>query len=530
MMNSKKTRNVIIILFAVYLIIGLFCFNDYGCGPDEGMERQTSLVNYRYMIEKLNIPISEANKTWLAYLPELKEYRDRYYGTALHFPLVLIEAAVHFTLEPSQFYGMRHLYTFLNYYIAMICFYRLLSGRFGQKTGIFGTLMMILTPRFFAESYYNNKDILFTAWYIFGICVSLRWIRNKTIPNALLCGSVIALACNTRFNAIAFIPLLIAVFVYDLIFRKERSAKAILSLVILLLTCAAVFYLATPNFWEEPLKVFRETMEFNRRHPNHTADGNLFFGRTVDAAKTWYFVPVWIFLTTPLCNLIFSVCGVFTFCFVTIKKKIVPAFQDRNAMTDLFCFCIGFLPIAAIIKMHVFIYNSWRHCYFCYPVIIYFAAYGLHTLTAASRKREISFAAAVMVGISLIYNCGWILLNHPHEYAYFNPSVRKYSNLFSGDYWGICSRELVEAVSKDAPEQMVKVNHLYSPSGSINRGLLDKEVRQYFEMTYDEDKSVDYYIIVRDDKPSTDIGLKSYKELTAIIVDGDKIGAVYKRK
>ena len=79
-----------ILFLMLYAAAGLFLFDDYGCGPDEGMERQTSLVNLKYVIRKFHLPISEENRTWMEYLPELHEYRDRYYGTALHFPLVLI--------------------------------------------------------------------------------------------------------------------------------------------------------------------------------------------------------------------------------------------------------------------------------------------------------------------------------------------------------------------------------------------------------------------------------------------------------
>ena len=110
------------LFFALYAVIGLFLFNDYGCGPDEGMERQTSLVNFRYVIETLQIPVPESTTTWLAYLPDLHEYRDRYYGIALHFPLVVIESLFNFQMQPIEFYSLRHFYTFLNYCIAMICF------------------------------------------------------------------------------------------------------------------------------------------------------------------------------------------------------------------------------------------------------------------------------------------------------------------------------------------------------------------------------------------------------------------------
>lgn len=72
------SAHFVLLFFIFYAVTGLLLFDDYGSGPDEGIERQTSLVNYRYAIEKLNLPISNAVETWLAYLPPLKEYRDRY--------------------------------------------------------------------------------------------------------------------------------------------------------------------------------------------------------------------------------------------------------------------------------------------------------------------------------------------------------------------------------------------------------------------------------------------------------------------
>ena len=212
--KEKWYSRAALFLFVIYATVGLFLYDDYGCGPDEGMERQTSLVNYRYIVHKLNIPIDDANETWLAYLPELHEYRDRYYGTALHFPLVLIESLYHFQLEPAQFYGMRHFYTFFWYFIGVLCFYRLLSGRFGSKKyGLIGALMMILTPRFFAESFYNNKDVIFMALYVICTFTMARWFQKRNYLWSVLLALTMALTINTRFNGIIFIVIFLFVFI-----------------------------------------------------------------------------------------------------------------------------------------------------------------------------------------------------------------------------------------------------------------------------------------------------------------------------
>ena len=45
--NERIYTLTAIILMIIYAVTGVFCYDDYGCGPDEGMERQTSLVNYK---------------------------------------------------------------------------------------------------------------------------------------------------------------------------------------------------------------------------------------------------------------------------------------------------------------------------------------------------------------------------------------------------------------------------------------------------------------------------------------------------
>ena len=524
--NEKSYKMIVIIFLIIYAITGLLLFDDYGCGPDEGMERQTSLVNLKYAVHKLHLPISEANETWLAYLPELHEYRDRYYGTALHFPLVLIESAYHFTLEPFQFYGMRHLYTFINFYIGVICLYKLLSERFGSRIyGLTGMMMMVLTPRFFAESFYNNKDLIFTAWYI--ICCYLidRWIKKRSTGSSILLAFALAITINTRFNGIIFFPVLIFLFAYDCI--KYKRTDGMKQFLLVLFLSVLFFYLITPNFWENPVQTFIETLQFNMHHPNHGSEGNLFKGVLVDAARTLTYIPVWIAITVPTIYLIFSLAGTMWFSGETILNILRKKIRNFES-ADLMMFISGITAAAFIIITHVTIYNGWRHCYFSYPCFLYFAVYFVCRINS-KKNLILRGICGTAIMLSFIYNGIWIARNHPFEYVYFAPYIRKSANQFSGDYWSISSRALLEYITTNDPDQNIKINHSYSQAGSINRGLLPKEVRDKLELTYDETPDVDYYIICRDDIPDVNIGPAGYEKVFSIIVDRDEIGAVYKK-
>ena len=515
-----------ILFLMLYAAAGLFLFDDYGCGPDEGMERQTSLVNLKYVIRKFHLPISEENRTWMEYLPELHEYRDRYYGTALHFPLVLIESAFHFTLEPSQFYGMRHFYTFINFYFGVICLYKLLSDRFNSRLfGLIGMFMMVLTPRFFAESFYNNKDVIFTAWYI--ICCFLidQWLKKRSIGMSVLLAFALALTINTRFNGIIFIPVFICLCGFDWI--RQRNTRGWKQFFLVLFLLLLFFYLITPNFWEDPVTTFVETLQFNMHHPNHGSEGNLFKGIPVDAAKTLTYIPVWIAITVPAVYLFFSLSGVLWFFLNTAANVFRFRFNDLE-LSDLCMFICSHMAAAFIIFAHVTIYNGWRHCYFAYPGLVYFAVYFTYKISE-SKLRVVKYCCGALFGVSVVYNGIWIAANHPFEYVYFSPFIRNSANQFSGDYWSISSRALLEFITETDPERMLTVNHAHSQAGSINRGLLPERIRDLLILTYDETPDVDYYIVCRDDIPDVNVVPEGYEKVYSVVVDKDEIGAVFKK-
>lgn len=83
------------ILFISTCIIALTTYKQYGISWDEGRQRQTGLVNYRYVV----------------YGDQgLLNYSDRDYGVAFELPLILIEMAL--GLEHSRdIFLARHLLT-----------------------------------------------------------------------------------------------------------------------------------------------------------------------------------------------------------------------------------------------------------------------------------------------------------------------------------------------------------------------------------------------------------------------------------
>jgi hypothetical protein len=264
------------------------------------------------------------------------------------------------------------------------------------------------------------------------------------------------------------------------------------------------------------------------RHPNHGSEGNLFKGILVDAARTPTYIPTWILITTPMIYLIYMLLGSGKYLFDLIRQLMKKDFITMD-LTDMLMFISGFGAVFFIIFTHVTIYNGWRHCYFAYPCFVYFAVYFLHYL-AKKTLSKICYLCCTLLVISLGYNAFWIADNHPFEFVYFSPVFRNTANFYSGDYWSISSRALLEQIIETDPGRILVINHKYSQAGSINRGLFPEEKRSLIELTYDETENVDYYIVCRDDIMSVDIDLDGYKKDFSITVDKDEIGAVFRKK
>ena len=97
-------------------------------------------------------------------IQSLNSYVDKDYGVAFELPLVFIEKI--FNLEDDQsIYLARHYAVSLSFFIASIYFFLTLNKFFSKEISIIGTLIFIIHPRIFAQSFYNSKDVGFLFYF-----------------------------------------------------------------------------------------------------------------------------------------------------------------------------------------------------------------------------------------------------------------------------------------------------------------------------------------------------------------------------
>ena len=84
LLGFMKTNGAVILFFAVFLLYGLLTVKDYGISTDELIERESSLITYRYMVSSVADVVTETVN--FPELTPLLEYKDRYYGMAVQIP------------------------------------------------------------------------------------------------------------------------------------------------------------------------------------------------------------------------------------------------------------------------------------------------------------------------------------------------------------------------------------------------------------------------------------------------------------
>ena len=160
-----------LVFFLALFIIGLAVYKDYGSFWDQGNERYSGIVNVNAIVREIAPGISqkiEARKGVV--IQSLSGYMDRYYGEILQLPMAGWEVLKGLNQEKRHMWQTRHLMLFSFVFLALIFLFFLLKRRWAIRVyGILGTFLLWISPRFFAESFYNIKDVGFLAAFIIGL-------------------------------------------------------------------------------------------------------------------------------------------------------------------------------------------------------------------------------------------------------------------------------------------------------------------------------------------------------------------------
>ncbi|HAK77335.1 MAG TPA: hypothetical protein DCR35_05220 [Runella sp.] len=527
----KITNWRVIAFFSAYLLLGLAIYKNYGISFDEPINRANGIVSIQYVGETLGLLAPSTD------IPKLHDYYDKDYGVVFDVPLVIGEKALGYNSDDKsqQLYHYRHLMTFLVFFLSTLFFYATAASIFTNKwLPWLGTLFLILSPRIFAESFYNSKDIVCLSAFIISTYFLLQFLKTYAWPPLLMFSICSAIAINIRLTGIIIPAIALGWGAIDLFRLRKQTTPIALKLGAYVVLTAAFTVLFWPYLWKAPLANFQ--FAFANMSKFRANMDVLFLGQRIPATSLpWYYILQYVILTTPVLYLLLWVGGTLNVVKNTAKQLTAPWENFEPWRTQLTFFVISTAPFALVILLKSTLYDGWRQLYFTYGAFLMIALYGLDWVFEYAKQHPLALKTAQAVVLAQLIVMGvWMGLNHPFQQTYFNMlTPTPVAKNFEIDYWGLSYKQGLEWIVQHDKRPHIKVVANLTP-GVYNRMLLDKSERARVECTYlkpsvrdtlkREALECDYFITEfryrSDASPYT-------KELYSIKVDGNTILAVY---
>ncbi len=473
-----------ILLLCLSIIIGLFCYKDYGISWDEPEQRAMGVVSYNYIFH---------------HDPALKTSVDRDHGVGFELVLTALEKKLNLT-DNRGIYLMRHLATHLFFLISVFFGYLLMQRLFkNQLLSCLGFLLIAFNPRLYAHSFFNTKDIPFLSVFI--ICLFFFHVafgKNKAWWYALL-GLACGYATSIRILGVLLIFLIGLFFVVD-IFNALRAKGNVFRIIrnsFIFLAAACISLVAMwPVLWESPLHNFVT----NFRSLSHFPwDGLVLFNGKLEHARSlpWYYLPEWFSITTPLLWLVAGLAGIgfVIFGFIKSPSEYLNDLNSRSNLLYLLCF---FMPLVSVVVLHSVVYDDWRHVYFIYPPFVLLALGAINKFASGKSK----LILPVLCIVQLVFTGIFMVRNHPYQQVYFNQLVsQKKDNIrqhFEQDYWGSAFKQGMEYILSHDTSPAIKLDWRIRPV-KTNIRLFKEADRNRIQFVED---SADYFITTFRSHPS----------------------------
>ena len=440
--------------FSYGLLLGLLSLNlsqfrSYGITTDEPYMRFLGAQAAKYVVSLVNVNLlnSFSNIPLFDKIPDYLSSPDVDHGVIFEFPLLLLESLLRISDHPQLVWQMRHFITFLYCSFAILVVFRFMCRKY-QSIGIaiLGALMLVLSPRTFADSFYNVKDAVFMSAYIIATVRCIYLLERPSKVNAVISGIACAFAIAIRPAAIIVpccISLLIAL---QILFLKGDRYK--IPMVVFLSVTVLSSYVMWPYLWTNPFPRFLGAL-FSLSNYSWTGlvltNGKYLLSTNLP----WYYIPVWISVTVPLAYLIIILCGLFYSLLTLIRNFRNPNLLSKiESLADGFLFMTVIFPLGLAIFANSTLYDGWRHLYFVYPAMIVLGISFLVDLM--NRKARIPYlrpALVLCIVSSLSFNAFWMFQNRPLQNVYFNALAgRDVREKWEMDYWGAANYQALRKI------------------------------------------------------------------------------------
>lgn len=541
--NGQIKKFIVALLFLAYFFVGLAIYDDYGVSTDENTERVTATYALLYSVYKIADFIkadSISEKIKEKFDPQIYvNYKYNIYGNNFQMPLLILEVAF-FGINKSpnkEIFEFRHLITFLFFYLSVVIFYFLIKNIYENRSvALITTIILIMTPRFFAESFYNPKDIVFFSACIIGMYFYVKFLKEKSLKNGVLLGIFTAYAAGFRIFGIQFIMMAIFILLIDFIIKKRiknNEVKSLIAAIIVFIILIIIFY---PASWHSPISFFKMLFAKVTAYPHHSV--TLFMGEWVHSDNApWYYIPVWMLITIPILYIVLFLHGL---CSASIKliKFIELREFSFNYQVILSAFIMFFVPILGIMINKTSVFNGWRHVSFLYLPFLIIVAYSLNIIINFAKRTGKSLMVISIITVYFIFIGIWMVINHPYQFAFFNALPRNIEANYQKDYWAVSMVDGMKYILKTDNSQKIIIKRS-NGTAKHSRNKLPKYMKNRIEVMPDDSKTpdeFDYFFYNGDDFETKDYAEKhNLKEIYNIAVYNSiytqkyKIMKIYKK-
>jgi hypothetical protein len=467
------TKSLSLSLFFVsYLLLGIFTYQDYGISIDEPAERTTGAVTLHHLDERYGTRLLKNSQNFEVFRQiKFEQYPDRIYGVLFTAPAVYLEGLFNIGAngDTGEIYRFRHLLNFIVVYFGAIAVYLLAARRFDDwRWGLLCSLALILSPRFFAESFYNSKDLVLMAFFAIAMNGAIAFILSPNKKIAILAGSTAAICIDIRIAGIMLPAIMLLLFSLKYFQNKQQWLNQLKSLSVYFLTLVVSVVALWPYLWDSPYSRFIEAYQ-QFSHFSRANMDMLFFGEKINSTKVpWFYIPAWILLTTPILYLVFFIIGLFASLKDIIKKVNMRSYGDAQ-IQDTFFALIFFIPIFAVIILNSVVYDGWRHLYFIYPAFLLFVIHGIACIVKLTTKFKLQWVIYAVLTFSFSQIAFLMAKSHPLQSTFFNAFAgTNLKQRFELDYWALSSKDILEFIlsNDDRPYIKVFANGQFSIEGS----------------------------------------------------------------
>ena len=521
-----------LIVYSYFIIIFFFSFTkvgDYGATIDDYIYYINGFHTFEY-VKHIFLSFFNDGINLDFYRSSINEFPVFY-----EFVLVVICELLNIS-DFRKIFLTAHYLNFFLFFLSLIVFFKIIKKRFENSfIALIGITFLVLSPRIFAESFYNSRDIFFLCLFIFYSNSLINFLDNQNLKNTILFSFFTALLLNAKILGLIPIGLFCLLYIYNFLNSQKKYYHNQKQIYLFVIFCFSFIYILWPFLWVSPIKnLFFAFKNILSAHEEIVLV-NLYLGEYLSSdMMPWHYRIVWFLVTTPVIILLLFFSGLFLsgkkiikLIDLSLNKKF--KFNNKDFL-DLFLILTLFFSFFIVLEFNKSKFGGWRHLYYLYPIIIYLAIYFINFLLI-KKNNFLKYFAFTAVFLNLTYNLIWFEKNHPHQYVFFNFISNNYAmKNFDLDWWGVSHKSSVEYILSQDINEEIKI--FVEGFASLRSTLLHLKEGDRKRIKLSDYKDADYVIDSKMRRLRLNNNLaqnESLKLIYELIIDQQPINSVYKK-